>query len=489
MLSAWQKEQAECAKKISEYKLASEANIVASMFKNPELIYDSDLKLEDFSNNIWKVWWNIATSLVLKENKTALDEITVGIYLDKHPKLKAKVEEYGGYSVIHDAQSYINLDNYDGYVGEIKKWNVVLELLKYGFPVSEKLSEYADKTVDEIYEELELYLNHIFISADSGVQSYNIFDNVDEYIDDLNSGSEIGMPFYNSDILNNEIGGWHRGHITSIGASTGCGKSNLVFNYIFQSAIDYNEPVVVVINEEDQKRWVREALIHVANNILHKELNKYTLRNGHFSNKTMQTLREAAQWMQEKKDKHLITVIPLTTYNVDTMIKIIKKYSSSMNVNYFCLDTFKESANAGKDEGFKAMLRDSIKLYDCIKPANRNVALLLTMQLNKGALKSRKLSASDIGISKNIVDVFSVNLLFRRANADEYEGEKNALKCFRVEGKNKIPFSLEKGKQYLICTIDKNRFGMARHYEVVCEVDYGTNYFKERGYTIILEDF
>ena len=94
-LTAFEKEQAQCAKKINEYKLTSEANIVASIFKNPELLYNVDLKLEDFSHNIWKCWFAVAYGLIIKEKKLGLDEITVGIYLEKHPKLKNKIQEYG----------------------------------------------------------------------------------------------------------------------------------------------------------------------------------------------------------------------------------------------------------------------------------------------------------------------------------------------------------------------------------------------------------
>jgi replicative DNA helicase len=487
-LSTFEKEQAECAKKINDYKLSSEANIVASIFKNPDLLYNIDLKLEDFSNNIWRCWFAVADGLVLKEKKPSLDEISVGIYLEKHLKLKEKIEEYGGYSTIQDATSYINLDNFDSYVNDVKKFNILLKLLKYGFPVSENLSSYIDKTSSEIYEELELLLNHTFLNAESNVKSYNAFDNIFEYVNELNEGADIGLPLYGADILNAEIGGMHKGNIIGLGASSGCGKSYLAFNYLVPSCIQYNEPVVFIINEEDHKRFQKELLVWVANNIYGTELNKYTLRNGHFSDSVLGTLKQCAKWIEDKKDQHLLTIVPLQTYTVDLAIKVIKKYSSAMGVSYFVLDTMKESANS-HDEIYRSMLRDSVKLYDTIKPTNRNVALLITYQLNKASLKMRKLTSNEIGMSKGILDVFSVNIMARKPNADEYEGQPKELKCFRLEGKNKIPFGLKEGKQYLILFITKNRYGKADSYEIVAEVDFGKDYYKEIGYTLILEDF
>ena len=55
-------------------------------------MYNVELKIEDFGHNIWKCWFAIADGLIIKEKKTSLDEISVGIYLEKHPKLKNKIE-------------------------------------------------------------------------------------------------------------------------------------------------------------------------------------------------------------------------------------------------------------------------------------------------------------------------------------------------------------------------------------------------------------
>lgn len=487
MLSAWEKEQTQTAKKIAEYKLSSEANVVASIFKNPELLYDLDLKLEDLSNNIWKCWFAIASGLILKENKTALDELTVNIYLDKHPKLKIKVDEHGGYSTIQDATSYIKLDNFDGYVSEIKKWNILLELLKYGFPISNKLSEYVDKSTTEIYEELEMYLNHTFVNVESGVQSYNAFDGIYEFIDSLNEGADVGLPFANADLLNAETGGMRLGTMTGLGGLSGSGKSLLAFTYLIPSAIKYEIPMCFIINEESLARFQRELVCWVCNNVLNKEVNKYTLRNGNFGSNLMSTLREAADYIESMKEKRLLTIVPLQRYSCNLAIKVIKKYAG-LGVKYFLLDTMKPSCDA-KGEIYQSMMNDSVALYDVIKPTSLNVHLLVTYQLNKGSNKIRKYTSDNIGMSKNIIDIMSLNIMVRAPFTDEYAGNPKALKCYRVEGKTKIPFSLDENKSYSIIFITKNRFGRANHQQIVAEFDMGLDKYVEVGYANILEDF
>ena len=128
-------------------------------------MYDYQLKLEDFTENTWRVYWQIAFDIVIKERKSTLDEITVGLYLEKHSKLKQKYDEYGGFETIEKATEYVKIENLNGYIAELNKWNTVLLLLKNKFPVYDRLSEFADMSLDDIYVEYEAILNHIFINA------------------------------------------------------------------------------------------------------------------------------------------------------------------------------------------------------------------------------------------------------------------------------------------------------------------------------------
>ena len=159
-----------------------------------------------------------------------------------------------------------------------------------------------------------------------------------------------------------------------------------------------------------------------------------------------------------------------------------------MGVQYFVLDTMKPSANA-KGEIYQSMMSDAVALYDVIKPTNLNVHLLCTYQLNKSSSKIRKLTSDNIGMAKSIVDVMSMNIMVRHPHAEEFAGESHELKCYRLDKKQKIPFSLDKDKSYLIIFITKNRFGRANHQQIIAEFDMGTNKYHEVGYTIIMEDF
>ena len=260
--SAFQKECIETIKKINEFKLIAEANAVSSIYKNPDLIRETSLKLDDITNNAWRVYYSIANDLINIEQKNTLDELTISMYLSKHSKLSAKYDEYGGFDKIESAVEYIKEENFDAYVSEIKKWNAVMKLAKIGFPVGDKLSKYVDAQADDIYNELEALLNHTFIKVETQVKTFNACDGLFDLIDKLNSGSQVGMPLKTADILNREIGGVNfNGNIYGLGANSGVGKSTTAINYLMPSVLENNEKMVIMINEEDQDKRSEERRV------------------------------------------------------------------------------------------------------------------------------------------------------------------------------------------------------------------------------------
>ena len=84
-LSAFEQELIETIKQINEYKEACEANVVSILYKNPDSIFETNLDLDEFNNNIWRVYCTIANDIVKLEKKSSLDEITVGLYLENIP--------------------------------------------------------------------------------------------------------------------------------------------------------------------------------------------------------------------------------------------------------------------------------------------------------------------------------------------------------------------------------------------------------------------
>ena len=334
-------------------------------------------------------------------------------------------------------------------------------------------------------------LNHTFVNVETEVKTYNACDGIYELIDELNSGSQVGMPLDDSEILTQAIGGINfDGNIYGLGAASGVGKSTTAINYLMPSVLKHDEKMVMMINEEDEKKVKKELIIWAANNLFRGGIQKYRLRDGNFNEQELDALYKAAKYLTDLKEKRNITIIPFEKYTAKAAIKIIKKYSS-MGVRLFVLDTLKESSDSRDTETWKSMERDMVDLYDVVKPACKNVALFVTYQLGKASIKSRYLTNNEIGQAKNILDVFSVNLMMRKPFDDEFAGDSREIKAYKLTNKKgtRIPFKLDRDKHYMITFITKNRFGATDQFQIVSEYDLSTNIHKDVGVCNIPQDF
>lgn len=490
-LTPFEKEMIDTAKQILEYKLSAEANIVSILYKNPEEFYNINLELAEFTNNTWRVYFQIAHDIVLVEKKNVLDEITVGIYLDKHLKLKAKYEEYGAWDTINTAMTYVNVENLDGYIAELRKWNTLAKLLRRGFPVKDRLSDYADMTSEDIYNEFEAFLNDTFVNIDSDVKSYDICNGIYDLIEKLDIGSAIGLPYYDMPILSKETGGQYVGSITLLGGISNAGKSTVARSTTIPSIINNNEKVVIMINEDSFAKWQREMLVWTCNNILKFDIQKHTVRDGKYTTEVKTKLYEAAHWIEEKTKNHMITIIPFLQYQTSKAIKEIKKYAA-MGVKYFILDTFKMDAGKVSSNSWMEMQQAMVNIKDVVKTEALNVHILITFQLEKGSSVMRYYTQNNIGMAKNIVDVASTCIMIRDIFDDEYTDEKRALSVYRLEGTNgktRIPVKLDKSKKYQVFFIVKNQEGAANAYQIVVHHDKSRNIIEEVGVTNVMPDF
>ena len=490
-VTPFEQEMAETAKLILEYKLSAEANIVAILYKKPDELYNTNLDLSEFTNNVWRVYFQIAHDIVLVEKKNILDEITVGLYLEKHLKLKAKYEEYGAWDTISSATSYVNIENLEGYIAELRKWNTLAKLLRRGFPVKDRLSDFADMTSEEIYNEFEAFLNDTFVNIDSDVKSYDICNGIYDLIEKLDTGSAIGLPYHDMPILTKETGGQYMGSITLLGGISNAGKSTVARSTTLPSIITKNEKIVIMVNEDSIAKWQREMLVWICNNELKFDIQKHVIRDGKYSPEIKAKLYEAADWLEKKTQDHMITIIPFLQYQTSKAIKEIKKYAA-MGVKYFILDTFKMDAGKVSANSWMEMQQSMVAIKDTIKAEALNVHILITFQLEKGSSTMRHYTQNNIGMAKNIVDVASTCIMIRDIYEDEYTDEKRALNVYRLEGANgktKIPVKLDKSKRYQVFFIVKNQEGAANAYQIVAEHDKSRNIIHEVGITNINPDF
>ena len=475
---------------IKESKEICECNIISILWNNQDLFYVSELKLKYFSFNMWNVYYAIIEGII--KEKKSIDSITVDFYLEKHPKLKEKYQEYGGFEAIKKTSKYANDKNLEGYIEELHKWNTVIKLAKNGFPVKDKLKDFIDMSLDDIYNEYEVLLNDTFVNASGEVKSTALSAGLEDVIEKADAGEGMGLPYTDLPMLTNETGGQHDGDITLWGALSNVGKSTIIRSAVIPSSLKHGEPLIVMLNEDDSSKWKSEMLIWTANNIYDFDIQKHHFRNGHFTKEMKSNLYICAKWLKDQETSETIRLIPFKRYSTKLACKLILKYCS-MGIKNFILDTFK--ADAGTTDavwlqGQQAM----VDIADIVKKSNKNVHINITFQLGKQSAKQRFYTQDNVGMFKNIIDPCANCVMARNFMDDEYAGEKKELKVYKYAGKNKsskIPVIINKSFDcnYQIFFIVKNRHGAANKFQIVVKHDLSRNIIQEVGFCNVPVDF
>lgn len=476
----------EIKKIIRDNTLNIEGVIVGTFWSDPQLYFDySDLTIDKFKSPIWKFYFGIGRKLAEKDIKS-FNSVDVEVYLDNNEKLKNAYDNYGGFETVEVVSNIINEKNIDSYVKELIKWDAIYNVVDSFNFKSDDINKIKNLNIDELYNYFSTVLNNVFINTNDNVNSSKLNEGLDEIIENADKGLNMGMP-YNSPILSNITKGLCLGQLYLFGGLSGAGKSTFMQDVMLASIWEMGEPCVIMLNEQDHVKWKQQFLTYIINNIVLKdEYDKYFYSSrwleGSFTEEEFEWINAAKEILLSKENSGMIIFIEFKSYSQKRAERIIKKYSS-FGVTKFILDTFKLSTDRGDEQTWLSLQEDARKFDDLIKPANLNVTLILTLQLQKSSRLLRYLTSDNIGLGKNVIDVASVSLLMRRLWNDEYAGGTHEIKVKRpIEGTDcKEEVILDPKKKYVIIFIEKNRNGISQEYQVVAEQNLGLLKYTEVG--------
>ena len=476
-------------KEVKERMINIEANIVGCFWYNPNLFYDyNELGLTVFKNDVWRLYFSIGKKMAMKDIKK-IDDVAVETFLEGREKLLQVYNKYGGFSTIENLEYYATIENVEVYVKELKKWNVIYDMVEKIGINNEHIEKIMDLNADDVYQYFSAIFNNIFIGVNNNVFASKLNEGIEEIIKKAHQGLNKGMPI-NSDIISEEIGGWIDGQTYMIAGLSGAGKTTFVQEAILSAVWELNESCVVMLNEQDHEKWKQQFLTWIINNKIlvgtNKTFNAKRWRNGGFTEEEFGWLFQAKKMLEEKEISGSIIFFHFNSYSQKEAERIIKKYSS-LGIKKYVLDTFKLSSNRDDEAFWLSMQEDMRKFDDLVKPSNLNVGLLCTLQLQKASRLLRYLTQDNIGMAKNTIDVVSVALLMRRVWNDEYPGCGHEIKVKKpIPGTNSFEnVTLDPKKNYVIIFIEKNRNGESQTYQVVAEQDLGRLIYREVGITDI----
>lgn len=491
---------------ISRKAEINEAYFVGLLWANPFESYGEyrdTIAQDEFFHDVWGFYYELGGRMY-DDGIKVFDQITVLKYV-KDLGIDNEFNQYGGMRTVEDTINIVkyNSDNIEYYYETIKKNYTVVQLYKlFGEKVLIKKNKYNYEAMNR--EQLTIFwtdkMNQIGLSSVNRYEAENLYIDPDEFIRQLEEESADMIPYYKSKLLNNISMGVPRGHVTMIGGFGGTGKSSITAEKFVMSCVENGEKTMIVLNEETAQAFRQKIVLTILFHEFQTGFDRKRMINGQLTDDDKTKIRKAFDKMKQlmEGEEAQIKIIFMEKYVIKDLEKIVRFWANRGYTNLL-IDTHKVSDESKHDKRWEIFVEDMKTIYRWTRKnaGGMNLRTVVTFQLADSAIKNRYLDFEAIGEGKASKNEASIMYMFRVVWADEYEGGKKELKCWRnkynevLEKWEKEFFALEEGKIYYLWFTPKNRFGKDNDTGqpvLILEPMFDANHFKEVGWCFVAND-
>ena len=313
--------------RLLETRLVEEGNVCGCLLKELTLYDDCGLSVKDFLTKSGRVLFSIGKEIRDKRCHT-FDEIT--FLSNTNEDLKSKInDDFGGFKQIQNVIDAVSLKNYDTFLDNLNKSNIMLSLYKKNFNILNEMTLdngkkvvpfelFKNLTASEVIDFYEGTLSTLDTKINSSKiieEGYIDFDDV--FLERLTNKEEVGVgfgdagfdingetiktfPFMSSNIL-----GVKHGTLNCWAAHSGAGKSTYMIT-VLMSLISQGERFTMVTNESSLSDVKVQFLIWVLTRCLNYwDINKKKLVSGNLTEENKKKIKEARQYWKDNYAKSI----------------------------------------------------------------------------------------------------------------------------------------------------------------------------------------
>lgn len=479
----------EVIEKINDGRDKVEAAFVFAVWNDPEQYEDYPLlnvgKDKTLINKDAIFYWNLGKKMY-EQGVRVFDAISIDSFLTGKEAAKKKYDGFGGYATVRELKSLTNVDNTQSYYDEIAKRNSLIQFCTATDDMFANIERFRNATNEDVYNALELLNSSIALNTghEAKIETLTV---TKEYIDKCKSGDSVGLNYGKQcPILNYITLGLPLGDCTLLAGHSGTGKSSFAFDNMIIPLAESGTKVAILSNEMAIEAYQNMLTAHVlVRDLKYWNLTRKKIKAGMFNDEDLKTLEKAIEISQEKHKN--IHFVKLFDNNTNIIMKYMKKLAHQ-GVKMFLWDTFKNDDISDGGEEWLQLLKNSRRVFNLT--SKLNVAMVMTFQLALYTTNQRFLDASCLAGSKQIKEVISELIMFRRLWQDEYTEEKYDCKAYQWDKethKIKEFITLQPDKKYIVAFINKTRNDEDNN-QILYQWDSQWNYWKEIGYCTIQND-
>ena len=427
--------------RLLESRLTEEGNVCGCLLNDLTLYDDCGLELNDFITKSGRMLFMIGKQIRDKKCNT-FDEIT--FLSNATESVKDKVNnEFGGFRQIQNVMDAVSLKNYDAFLDDLNKSNIILSLHRKNFNLLNEMTLDNGKKVIPFQHFKKLtaaevidFYDGTLSTLDTKINSSKIIeegfiDFDDAFLERLENKEEVGVSFGEAGLningekiktfpfMSSNILGVKHGTLNCWAAHSGAGKSTYMVT-VLMSLISQGERFTVVTNESSISDVKIQFLVWVLTRCLdYWDVSKKKLSSGILTEQDKQKIAEARAYWKQHYAK-AIKITSLSDADARLTCQIIKKDITRGGYSGFLVDTFKLSMDSGNNEAFwMSLIKDTRNLTEIAM--RYNVIGLMTVQLALNSLNRCWIDASCLSNSRAIKETLSNLIMFRKVTDAELD--------------------------------------------------------------------
>ena len=499
--------------------IQAEMCFVGSLYAEPDLYvnYGNFMRSKyDFADPVTRFLYDNLETYYLTFSQT-VDETKINVFMSQNEERLREFKQYKGWKTIQRFISLADVSDVDNYFNLVKKYSLIREYERNGFPVEKilKHKKFDSLTANDIYRIIRIKADKINTVINAGDEAVELTvgnsNQIDKYLEKPNFG--IPFPWY---MYNEYFLGLRETKVLFEGLLSNAGKTRKLIMLAAYIALVQGHNFFFMSNEMDEEDLRNCLITTVINNkefqelhgivlqkpekeivlgvyhdrdgeIIRRKINDkgvYVETNEEFIERVRNTsdeywkVRNVTDWIDSHNRNGKVFFKDVgDDYSPERIEFELRKAKMFQNITYYGYDTLK----GYNTDDWSTIKQFATKLKELTKELRMSGVAVFQLSDDTVFTDVFNLSSNNIANAKQIKHIADSLTVGKKLEKEEYHK-------YQVVNENDIwgePIAedLDLSKDYVGIKIDKNRSG-SKDKIVLFEIDLNFNTWKNVGYLI-----
>lgn len=502
---------------LQDCNVQNEMLLVGAFLKDPDLIvnYSNFMRSKyDFSDPVTKFFYDSLETYYLTFSQT-IDETKMNVFMSQNTERLKTYKQYKGWKTIQQFMSIADENDCKKYFDTVKKYSLVREYGRNGFPVNKILSHknFDKLSPNDIYRIIRTKADKINTIINAGEEAVELTSNTTNHIQQYLIQPDMGLELPWT-ILNEMFRGCRLGKVIFNGFLSNAGKSRNLMLLVAYIVLVKNEKFLLLSNEMDKDDLENCLITTVINNKWFQQLHGVKMQKPekeivlgvyhdcqgnimrrHIDNEGnwIETIEDyikrlerdsedyrntikVTNWIDREKDGKLFFKDVGSDYSDATLEFEFRKAKMVQGIKYCGYDTMK----GYRTDDWSTIKQTATKIKELMKELQMFCWSVFQLVDETVFTDVFSLSSNNIANAKQMKHVVDALMIGKAIHKDDYHKYQYIA---TEDWGEPIPTDLDVDKEYFAIVIDKNRGGNKK-YIPLFEINLDYNIWNEVGYLV-----